>query len=624
MDTATAPEQLKPPNLARLEEYEIVAPDVETTGLHWYRDKIFGVAVAALTKEGVIRSGYWDIREQPRILEILKDKLPRCKKVVNHSIKFDAHFLLNEGIRLPDVIECTSVRAALINEHEFLFDLDHLARKYLDRGKHTEVYQQLADLFGGKPTRDAQMQNLHRAPRTMVEAYATPDPELAIRLWQWQQREIDKQELQRIWALERELTPILVDVERQGIRVNEDLSHKTIKRLNKTIGDAQSLLDETAGHPVNANSPPQMRALFGAHMVGERWETDDSYPLEKTPGGEASMTADVLRALAERGDKRAEAALTLRKMIKARSFLNNHVLGHAVGGRVYPNYNQTRGDNELGTGTGRFSVNDPALQQIPARDVDVAELVRVVFEPEEGQEWSCADWNQFEFRWFAHYVNSPKINKIYADNPDADFHQTLADMSGLPRSARFAGETANAKQINLGLVFGMGEGRMALEMGLDYSVRERGNKQWFEAGPKAQEIFAKYHQSVPGVQTLLNNASAIARNRGYVQTIMGRHLRFPNGQYHKAGGLVFQGSSADSMKTKFIELWKASRGKDWRLLLSVHDEADLSTPKKGGDLLRKEIKRTLECFDGISCPISCRIPIRCSINVGPNWWIASK
>jgi DNA polymerase I-like protein with 3'-5' exonuclease and polymerase domains len=105
---------------------------------------------------------------------------------------------------------------------------------------------------------------------------------------------------------------------------------------------------------------------------------------------------------------------------------------------------------------------------------------------------------------------------------------------------------------------------------------------------------------------------------------MGRHIRFPKGEFtHKAGGLVFQGTSADCMKEKMIELHAMSKAKGFRYLLSVHDEHNTSIPR-GNMKLQTEIKRVLETFDGIHCPIKCEVPILSSMAVGKNWWLACK
>lgn len=622
--------------LSELSRFPIVSPDTETTGIHWYRDKVFGIAVAAYDpREKIMASNYWDIRETPQVLTALSKELPKCKKIVNHNMKFDAQALMQEGVKVPlDRLECTSVRAALINENEGIaagrngFDLNSLCKKYLGREKE-DIWPELAEMFGGKASKAIQIKNLHRAPIRLARKYAIVDPELAILLWEWQEKQIEEQNLHKIWNLERTLMPVIIKIERQGVRVDEDRARKAQGDIAKAVAEAQHLLDKIAGKEVNANSPVQMRALFGCkkEQNGDdvRWLTDAGFQLEITDGGEASLGKKSLIVMAELGDKRAEHVMTIRRMTKANSFLKDHILGHAVGGRVYPNYNQTRGDNELGTGPGRFSINDPALQQIPARDVDVARVVRSCFVPEQRNQWGCADWEQFEFRWFAHYTKDPNILRAYEEDPDVDFHQIVSEVTGIPRNPRYAGD-ANAKQINLGLVFGMGRGEMAYQMGLPYeSHKDRGGREWKRAGPKANGIFDSYHSAIPGVQKLLDQAASIARSRGHVETVMGRHIRFPGGRgTHKAAGLVFQGTSADCMKQKMIELMPVCEENGWRMLLSVHDELDFDVPTKDVKRAKKILKEHLETFDGKRCPIYCRVPIRSEAKFGPNWFEASK
>ncbi len=613
--------------LSHLHDFKVLACDTECTGLKWYADdRVFGIALAGW--DGTeIHGQYIDVRQKPRVLEVLKREAPKIKvPVVNHGMKFDAHMLEKDGIKFPDDrIECTMVRMGLIDEHRFEYGLDACAKDILGKRK-VDIYDQLAQLFGGKPTRSAQMPNLHRAPVDLVTKYATPDPVLALELWLWQEKEIAEQKLEKVWSLEKQLTPVLIDIEKNGIRVDAPRAKDAEKRMAVEIDKREQQLYKLLGQKFNPNSSPQVKALFNPKQdeAGNWWV--GNVLLEKTDGGGPSMSKDALIEIATRtGDQRAKMIVDLRKYIKAKQFFTNHILGYLHDGRVYPNYNQTKSDNGKGVGPGRLSMDEPAMQQFPKRDEDIAEETRSCFLPEKGEDWLSADWAQFEFRWFAHYVRDEKILDAYHKNPDTDYHQIVAEITGIPRKPRYAGD-ANAKQINLGLVFGMGQGKLAAEMGLDYTVVVKRGKEVLIPGEKAVEVFEKYHGSIPGVRVLLDKAASIARSRGHVLTAMERHLRFPGGQYtHKAGGLVFQGTSADCMKYKMITLHHMSKKMNYRYLLSVHDEHNNSVPKgKTGKEIAAAIKNELEIFDGVECPIKCDVPIRSEVGLGPNWWEACK
>lgn len=608
------------PDLTR---FEVCSIDFETTGLQWWKDKIFGICLS--TPDG--KDYYWDVREEPRALEWLRDQAPKVRLVVNHNIKYDALFARAANIRFrDDAMDCTMVRAALIDEHRLTYDLDSVAMTCIKRGKDTSVYQILADMFGGKATADAQMPNLHRAPSVIAAKYGKQDTRTAFDLWVWQEMEIDAQNLRRVADLERALLPVIIDIEHGGVKVDIDKSEAAAKEIDKRAKELQKTLDDTAGFPVNANPSASIHKLFDPKKnAAGAWILCDGTIAESTEGGKASINADVLR---EMKHPAADMILRLRKMIKTRdTFIRGHILSYHNNGMIHANYNQAKSENDRGTGTGRLSVNSPALQQIPARDKDIASVVRALFLPDDGQDWGCYDWAQMDFRMMAHYVKNPRILKAYEDDPNTDFHALAATITGLPRSPRFAGD-ANAKQINLGLVFGMGMGKLAWEMGLPYTMASYGEglrkKTYMKPGPEAVAVFERYHEAIPGVQDMLKNATSLAKERGYVLSIMGRRIRFPGGRAtHKAGGLIFQASAADALKQKLVEVHREIKGTDTRLLMNVHDEFDFSTPK-GDQPVRGRIKEILTTFDGVSTPIKFRVPIRSEAAFDANWWLASK
>jgi len=613
----------------RIADYPVIAYDLETTGLTWWQDKIFGVALSTPEQDH-----YWDVRREPEVIDWLREEMPRVRKVVNHHIKFDWHFSREAGIILPnDRTECTMIRAALIDEHRLTYDLDSVAKDCVGIGKDSSIYQELADLFGGKPTRHAQMPNLPRAPASIVGRYAKQDTRAALRLWMWQQEQIEKQGLERVHELEMQLLPVIVRMEQYGVRVDIGAAERAANALDVKVRQEQRELDRLAGFPVNPNPSGSIHKLFEPREERTADGTkifvlnDGTIADPSDSGAKASIDADCLRRMKHPA---AAKILGLRKMIKARdTFLRGHVLGNHHGGLIHANINQTKSEGDVGTGTGRLSVNAPALQQIPKRDKDMAAIVRAVFVPYQGCRWVCNDWAQMDFRVFSHYVRNAEILEMYNKDPDTDFHSLAAGLTGLPRSARFAGDP-NAKQINLGLVFGMGQGKLAQEMGLPFTIEPNGRGgTWVKPGPEAEAVFEKYHANIPGVRDLLKDASAVAKSRGHVCTILGRRIRFPRGMFvYKAGGLIFQGTAADALKVKLVEadqFFESQpdhiREAGARLVLNVHDEFDWMLPE-GCDHLKDEVNRILTAF-GPEDRISLRVPIRTDQGVGENWHIAS-
>lgn len=606
--------------MIELSKYDVVALDTETTGLQFWKDRAYALVYA--TPDG--KSDCLDLR-RPEVLSWARREIPKIKCVVGHNLKFDTHFLRELGISIMgSAMRDTMVAAALIDEHLPSYSLDFVGRKYVGAGKAVETYQKLADMFGGKATREAQMPNLVKAPWEVIRDYAIPDAVTTLKLWQWQEKEIYVQELGLVWDVEMKLLNVLTDVERHGVRVNVEAAERAVRDITDIVRREQRELNDLAGFEVNPNPSKTIAQLFKPEKDDTgKWKLIDGTYAETTEGGAPSINADVLRRMKHPA---AGKILKLRQLIKTRdTFLLGHILGHHHDGVIHANFNQTKSDNDLGTGTGRLSCNAPALQQIHKRNKEVAQIVRAVFVPDEGQEWHCHDWAQMDFRVFAHYVRNPKVFKMYRDDPNADFHQMVSDMTGLPRSPT-AGIRGNAKQINLGLIFGMGEGKLAQEMGLPFtSETDKNGRDWTRAGDEAKEVFKKYHEAVPGVKDLLTLASTRAKSRGYVRTMLGRRIRFPGGQFtHKAGGLIFQGSAADALKVKLVEVHEALRGTDARLMLNVHDEFDVSAPVGSRDTIGTKVQSVIRHFDGEGTPIKFDVPIMSDLGIGPNWWEASK
>jgi len=611
------------PNL----EGRVICPDTETTGLDWTNgDKPFGMALS-------IQGGgdyYWDFRKTPQAVNYLADNINKAAKIVNHNIKFDMHMLRQVGINVDPVLaECTQIRAALINEHLRSYALDSLLTKYLGISKWNQIYEELAKLFGGKATKNVQMSNLHRAPFGLVAKYAKADSRGALKLWEWQEEEISKQDLTKIWTLEKRLFKVVYKSERRGIRVDVERAGQAAEAMTAKIDQDIQELREMAGFEVNPNPSGSIKKLFEPKQRADgSWVAIDGTPLQATDAGNPSLGREALQSMKHPA---AKVILRCRKLMKARdTFINGHILEHARDGWVHPNINQTKGDDDggvMGTGTGRLSYTRPALQQIPARDKDIAAAVRPLFLPDPGQQWAYGDLDQHEYRIFAHYVNNPQIIKAYKEDPNLDFHQRVADLTGLPRSAPAAGGP-NAKQLNLGMVFCMGAGHMANLCGLpwewnEFETRDGEVIRYQMSGPEGLELVEEYHRSVPGIREMAGKAKRVALSRGYIKTLRGRHIRFPQkSMARKACGLAYQGGAADLNKENMllIDEYMESECPHNRLLLNIHDEYSISLEPDG-----REVEHLLEVQRMIQDKPDLRVPIRIDFGMpSKNWWEATK
>ena len=270
-----------------------------------------------------------------------------------------------------------------------------------------------------------------------------------------------------------------------------------------------------------------------------------------------------------------------RKLNKARTtFIDKMIMNHAFNGRIHAEAHPMRNDRG-GTVSGRFSYSNPNLQQVPARDPEIGNLIRSLFIPEEGCQWGVFDYSQQEPRLTVHYASQMNLTgakeavELYTEDA-ADFHQIVADMANIPRK--------QAKMINLGLSYGMGKEKLIRELGLDDT--------------QAEKLFQQYHAKVPFIRALQDQCARVAMERGYIKTFAGRRCRFDlwEGRYernlplplkeakekygddlkrsytYKALNRLIQGSAADMTKLAMIGLWEEGIVPH----LQVHDEVDIS------------------------------------------------
>lgn len=587
----------------------VVTLDTETTGLDLIKDIPFLLGIKMRNKKYAVR---WD----RNLVDWLNDNIPDMKPANFHHAKFDLHMLLNGGVKKHIIdnanIHCTMVSEALLNEHLGHYSLEFLGQRWLGMQKVTDtLYQELADIFGGKADRK-QMVNLHRAPIGVSIPRVLGDVDITEALFsQRQQKELAAQELDSLHKLEMQVIIALMHMERIGVPVNMKELDKVEKEFSAMVWDRKTdhpgTLDQEifdmVGFYININSGKQIEKAFNKLKLPVKYKADTGNPTfdkEVLESNSHPLCALIIKYRST--VKMLDSFLTgIRKYIRP----NN---------RIHTTFHSMKAD-DYGTITGRLSAHDPNLLQIPSpkRNRELGPKVRAIFSAPRGYQWTSADWEQFEFRIFAHYAKDEKLLEMYRKDPTIDFHTTVSVMTGVRRNPE-------AKQINLGLVFGMGAGKMAQKCHLPTtSYVDDNGKEWLRPGPEAKAIFDKYHEEFPGAKKFINQASSLARQRGYVRTMMyKRRLRFPGGKLtHKAGGFVFQATAADQMKRKLVELDKEYNNTDVQLMLAVHDEFDVLNPTSQTKKVQKRMKEIMEDIPEL------RVPILAEVTTGPNWAKAS-
>ena len=591
-------------------DLETKDPNIKTKGSGWatFDGHIIGFAVAALDQEWYfpIHHDAGGNMDEGITVGWMQEVLKTPATKIFHNASYDVGWLLVNGFEIRGKIVDTMIAAAIVNENRYSFNLNSCAKDYLGELKNETFLNEKAKEWGIDPKQD-----LWRLPAGYVGHYAEQDARLTLKLWQYFKHEITKQNLNDVWDMEMELLPILIDMRRKGIRIDEDKAH----HLKKEFKSKENILLKKIKEETTMNV--DIWAARSVAQVFDRMGVD--YP--RTPKtGEPSFTQNWL---VNCNNPIAQLIREAREINKFHSTFIDSIQRFVHKGKIHAEINQLRSD-QGGTVSGRLSMSNPNLQQIPARNKEFGDKIRSLFLPEEGKQWGSFDYSQQEPRLVAHYAASVNTNftgaeefiKSYQDE-EADFHQLVADMAGISRT--------QAKTINLGLFYGMGKAKLSKELGIDKSEAER--------------LLMKYNDRVPFVKKLANEVTNSASKYGFIRTIKGRKCRFDmwepstfgmNKAMHyeeakaiygnnirraftyKALNRLIQGSAADQTKQAMIDCYKAG----FQPLLQIHDELCFSINEE------KDIKQVKEIME--NAIENLKVPFAVDVATGKSWGEAKE
>ena len=583
-------------------------PNIQTLGPGWARNdgNIVGIAVAAGDYKG-----YFPIRHQnghnldpDMTMRWFKKQMatPDIQKVM-HNATYDAGWLRAEGVEVQGKLIDTMIAAPLVNENRFSYSLNNLGRDYIDMRKDERMLRAAAKDWGIDPKAD-----MWKLPPKFVGAYAEQDALMTLKLWEYLQIELSKDELGHIFELETSLIPMMLDMRAKGVRVDLDKAARVKKDLEGKAQQVHKNIKDKTGVDIQPWASASVQKMFEALNL--------QYPT--TDAGAPSFTKQYLSS---HPHEMCQQLVRLRELDKASSTFVESILRHEHKGRIHCEFHQLRSDDG-GTVTGRFSSSNPNLQQIPARDPEIKAAIRGLFIPEEGEKWGSFDYASQEPRLLVHFAASmpdnlrhPMVDTIVEEyhKGDVDLHQMVADMAGISRK--------EAKTVNLGIMYGMGVGKLANQLSI--------------TDDEAKGLLETHRQKVPFVKQLASIATQQGSTKGQIRTLLGRKCRFhlweprsfgynkayPHEQAlekygigirraftYKALNKLIQGSAADQTKQAMADCYKEGL----LPLLTVHDELCFSIES---DEQAARIKDIME--NGLNDVLL--VPSRVDQELGENW-----
>jgi DNA polymerase I len=529
--------------------------------------------------------GFADQVPLSQVIERLKPVLEdMAKEKVVHNGNYDMTVMGEHGVNMKNVTFDTMVAAHLLSEPALNLKGLAFSRLGLEMTPITDLIG-----TGAKQIKMSQV-DIDKAGN-----YSSSDADMTLRLAEIFEPELRKTTLWQLFAeVEMPLVPILVNMERNGVALDTALLRQMSAELGEQLFKLESEICSHAGHLFNINSTQQLASVLFEELHLPSQKKKGSYStaagvLEELRGAHP-IIADIL---AYRGASKLKSTYldALPSLVNPKT------------GRVHTSFNQTR------TATGRLSSSDPNLQNIPVKG-ESGNRIRQAFIAPTGTCLLSADYSQIDLRALAHLSKDPDLVSAFIH--DEDIHSATASrLYGVPADKVTPDMRRFAKTINFGVIYGMSG--YGLEQATELSREE------------ANQFITAYFDKYPGVKLYLEETKKQAREKGYVQTLLGRRrstpeINSPNRQVREAAermaiNMPVQGTSADIIKVAMVKLFREmeQRKLKSKMLLQVHDELLFEVPSGEFSEMCQLVPRVM------STALELDIPVKVDIKSGPNW-----
>ncbi len=576
----------------RLSAAKSLAFDLETTSLDAMSAQLVGISLSPAPGEAyyipVGHIGLMQVEQLPlkQVIELLKPPLedPALPKLA-HNGKYDMTVLAEYGVAVNNLAFDTMVAAYLLGEKS-------LSLKTLAFSKLGIEMTPIAALIGS----GAKQISMSMVEVNQAADYSCADADITGQLTELLSKELHQQGLWQLFSqVEMPLVLVLINMERNGVALDTELLRQMSHRLGKQLLKLEAEVYNSVGHRFNINSPQQLSSiLFEELKLPSTRKTKSGY----------STGASVLDEL--RGSHPIiEFILDYRQLAKLKSTYIDALpaLVNPKTSRLHTSFNQTR------TATGRLSSSEPNLQNIPIRS-EIGREVRQAFIAPPGSHLLAGDYSQIDLRVLAHLSQDPSLSNAF--HQDEDIHAaTAAQLFGVNAAQVTADMRRLAKTVNFGVIYGMSG--YGLVQATELSREE------------ATQFITAYFEKYPGIKQYLESTKKQAREKGYVQTLLGRRRFIPeinsaNRQVREAAermaiNMPVQGTSADIIKVAMINLHREmeKRRLKSKLLLQVHDELVFEVPEEEREEMCQLTPQVM------STALELSVPLKVDVKIGSNW-----
>ena len=564
--------------------------DTETTNIDVYSAELVGLSFAIKAHEAWYLSMPADQEECQKKLELLRPLFEDESILkIGQNLKYDISMLAQYGIHVKGKMFDTMLAHYLL-EPEQRHNMDYLAEVYLNY-----LTIPIEDLIG----KGRQQKTMREVPVELVKEYAAEDADITLQLYEKLLPLLKENGVEKLfYEIEMPLVPVLSRMEANGVRIDTENLQQISEAFGVEIHKIEEEIYKAAGMPFNIASPKQL-----GEVLFERLRIDEK--AKKTKTGQYATGEDVLQKLSHKHPI-IQMILDYRSFTKLKSTYLDALpaLVNPKDGLIHTSYNQAV------TATGRLSSNNPNLQNIPVRTEKGREIRRAFVPRSEAYTLLAADYSQIELRIIAHLSQDPAMVNDF--NLGHDIHAaTAAKVFHVPMDQVTKEQRSRAKAVNFGIIYGMSAFGLAERMELSRS--------------EAADIIKKYFEEYAGIKEYMNRSIALARERGYAETILGRrrYLRDINGANSVVRGFAernainapIQGSSADMIKIAMIGIHEELQRKKMqsKMILQVHDELVFDAHLDELDALKAIVQ------DKMVNALPLSVPVIVEMNTGANW-----